>query len=120
MRWSVRAVERWTEIVTHIAIDRPEAAARSAERVLEMTDGLADPPLRGRRVPESKHRAVRELLLGEYRILYRVASGEVEIINVRHGRRHHDPNQLAEPRPTTPTAYGTRVTPPAAPTPPAP
>lgn len=99
VRWSIRAVDRMTQIALHIAIERPDAAARWVERVLALVDGLAEQPLRGRRVPESKNPGVRELLFGEYRIFYRVTSGEVEIVNVRHGRRRFDPGDLAEPRP---------------------
>ena len=98
VRWSVRAVDRMTEIALHIAIDRPDAAARWVERVLALVDGLAGQPLRGRRVPESRNPGVRGLLLGEYRIFYRVTRGEVEIINIRHGRRRFDPGEIAEPR----------------------
>ena len=42
-------------------------------------------PHSGRIVPEVNHPAIREILLGSYRIVYRVKDEVVEILTVYHG-----------------------------------
>ena len=51
-------------------------------------------PRSGRIVPEVGDPAIREILLGNYRIVYRIKSGAVEILAVHHGARLLDPSRL--------------------------
>jgi toxin ParE1/3/4 len=48
---------------------------------------LADFPGSGRVVPEIGRMEIRELILGDYRIVYRHHVGRVEILTVFHGAR---------------------------------
>jgi len=41
----------------------------------------------GRRVPEVGHEALRELIVDEYRVLYQLREGDIEIITVVHSRQ---------------------------------
>jgi plasmid stabilization system protein ParE len=69
-----------------------EALARAdafAARIIESVSRLEGFPDSGRRVPELGEQSpeARELLVSDYRILYRVLDDAVEIVTVFHGRR---------------------------------
>jgi len=48
----------------------------------------------GRIVPEVDSPIVRELILGDYRIIHRIRGELVEILTVYHGKRLLDPEKL--------------------------
>ncbi len=74
IHWSPLALSKVDGIVDHIARDRPMAAERWAVGVFDLVERLARSPKRGRVVPEAGREEIRELLYGQYRIIYRVAS----------------------------------------------
>lgn len=51
-------------------------------------------PRRGRVVPELDRPDVRELLIGNYRFVYRIGDAEIVVLTVRHGRQLLDPDEL--------------------------
>ena len=65
-----------------------------AHRAFRATDRLADHPRSGRVVPELDQDLVREVLLGNYRIIYRLLNDEVQVITIHHGARLLDPGIL--------------------------
>lgn len=94
--WSPRAVERVAEIADYIAADRPDAARRWVEQVFDLTKTLTEFPRRGRRVPELNRPEYRELIFGNYRVIYRVDEARVSIVTVRDGRRLFDMTELED------------------------
>jgi len=92
--WSPLAVERAAEAASYIAKDNPSAARRWVDGLFEATETLGRLPERGRRVPELRRPDVRELLWGNYRIVYRVETRRVAILTVRHLRRRFDPKEI--------------------------
>jgi plasmid stabilization system protein ParE len=38
-------------------------------------------------VPDYQHEAIRELIVGDYRLIYRLVGDEVRILTVMHGSR---------------------------------
>jgi len=62
--------------------------------VLVTVERLADFPNSGRVVLELKDPAIREILFGSYRIVYRVKGDLVEVLTVYHGARLLDPSRL--------------------------
>jgi toxin ParE1/3/4 len=92
--WAPLALERAAEIARRIAADRPAGAARWIDRLVQIVATLGAQPRRGRRVPELDRDDVREVLHGEYRVIYRVDARRVVILTVRHGRRQFDPREL--------------------------
>jgi toxin ParE1/3/4 len=75
------------EIYDFIARDSPRAAEALVERVLHSTERLASFPESGRTVPEFPDLGYRELLVGTYRVWYRIERETVSIVTVLHGRR---------------------------------
>jgi len=73
----------------HIQTDNPTAAHRFAEQIKSKVSRLADFPASGRIVPEFPGSGLREIIVGNYRIIYRAAKRppRVEILTVRHGAR---------------------------------
>jgi plasmid stabilization system protein ParE len=70
--WTRRARSDLHLAVAHIAADSPAAARTFASAVVEAGRSLARLSERGRVVPELSDPAVRELILGKYRIIYEV------------------------------------------------
>jgi toxin ParE1/3/4 len=85
--WSPLALERVAEIAEGIAIDRPLAAEAWVEEILSAVERLADFPESGRVVPEVRREEIREVIQGDYRIIYRTDPDQVSILTVRHARQ---------------------------------
>ena len=94
--WTPQAVDDLEAICLFIARDAPSVAAVFAQRAFDVTDRLASFPESGRIVPEINNRNVREIILGNYRLIYRIRSGDVQILTVHHGARQLSPKELAE------------------------
>lgn len=85
--WSPLAVERAGEISDYIATDNQTAAARWLEAIFKKVEHLKLSPQSGRVVPEVGNKEIRELIYGNYRIIYRVESNRVSILTIRHGKQ---------------------------------
>jgi toxin ParE1/3/4 len=85
--WSPLAVERVSEIAEYIAEDNPSAAERWVDTVFKKVEELKAFPERGRVVPEIDNKTVRELLYGNYRIIYRLEGKRLSVLTVRHGKQ---------------------------------
>lgn len=88
------ALRRMSEIVDYISRDRPEAARQWAEGVFDAVDELGSFPGQGRVVPEVGRPSIRELIHGEYRVIYKVEAKAIGVLTVRHGRRRFDPREV--------------------------
>jgi plasmid stabilization system protein ParE len=94
--WSPLAIERAAEAASYIARDRPGAAARWIGELFALVGTLKEHPERGRWLPELDRPDLRELVYGNYRVIYRVEPRRVSVLTVRHGRRLLDSSELAE------------------------
>lgn len=85
--WSPEAVEDLTRIREYVARDSDSYAAALMDRILGAIEQLAEFPRMGRRVPEIDDEAIRQLLVGPYRVLYRVRQESIHLAAVVHGAR---------------------------------
>lgn len=87
--WTGPALADLLEITRRIQVDNPEAARRFGKQVKEKVSRLARFPYSARMVPEFPASGLREVLVGDYRVIYRVvpAKRRVEILTVYHGAR---------------------------------
>lgn len=85
--WTPLAIERLQEIDAYISEDSPANAARFVALLFERGDSLAEFPNSGRKVPEYDREDYRELIEGNYRIIYRVKKDVIEIETVFEARR---------------------------------
>ncbi len=85
--WTEQAWRRLSEIEEFIARDRPDAAAKLVDKLIDRGDALATHPDRGRKVPELPGSGVRELVVDDYRIVYRRTASTIEVLTVFDGHR---------------------------------
>jgi toxin ParE1/3/4 len=86
-RWTDRAKRDLAQIGDYISQDNPAAAARWVDALLALAERAASLPLSGRRVPEIGRDDVRELLLRNYRLVYRVLDKAIDVLTVFEGHR---------------------------------
>jgi toxin ParE1/3/4 len=85
--WSPLAVDRVSEIAGYIAQDNPVAAESWINTVFKKVEDLKAFPESGRVVPETDNKAIRELIYGNYRIIYRLEKKTLSVLTVRHGKQ---------------------------------
>ena len=95
IRWTPQAADDLEAIADFIAADSPPYASLFAIDVLAAVARAGAFPRSGRIVPELDHPDVREVILGNYRIVYRLKSDLIEVLTVYHGTRLLDPSRLA-------------------------
>jgi toxin ParE1/3/4 len=89
--WAPVALADVEAIAEFIARDSIDQAALFVTRLLEATDPLADFPESGRVIPEIGDPTCREIVVAPYRVMYRLAEGQVWITGVVHGARDWRP-----------------------------
>jgi addiction module RelE/StbE family toxin len=90
IEWSSKAENDLNEIIDYIAQDSLEYALSFYEQVREKVENLIQFPRMGRIVPELDEPNIRELILRNYRIIYRILEKEVQIVRLFHGSRIMD------------------------------
>jgi len=90
IEWSSKAENDLNEIIDYIAQDSLEYALSFYEQVREKVENLIKFPRMGRIVPELDEPNIRELILRNYRIIYRIFEKEVQIVRLFHGSRNMD------------------------------
>jgi plasmid stabilization system protein ParE len=89
IRWTEKASSNLEGIFEYISRDSKWYAARYVKALIRATKRLETMPRSGRIVPELEDPELREVIYGNYRIVYRVSEvdGDVEILAVVHGAR---------------------------------
>lgn len=90
VRWAQAAFDDLDSIATYIGKDSPHYAATFVREALEAGSSLAHMAQRGRVVPEWHEKNMRELLLGNYRLIYQVTDKVVHVVGLVHGARDLD------------------------------
>ena len=85
--WTELAVEKLEEFADYIALDKPLAALKWIETIQKSVNKLVKFSQIGREVPEIKRADIREIIEGNYRIIYRVESERISILTIRHGKQ---------------------------------
>ena len=85
--WSPLSIDRASEIARYIAQDNPSAAKKWVETLFGKVQQLKSSPQSGRVVPETHSEDIRELVYGNYRIIYRLEEKRISILTVRHGKQ---------------------------------
>ncbi|MCC7089307.1 MAG: type II toxin-antitoxin system RelE/ParE family toxin [Chloroflexi bacterium] len=85
--WTPRASANFDDLVSRLEEFSAGAGARLVDRVTERLSQLEAFPESGRIVPEFDERVFRELVEGDYRIIYERFADRVEVVAVVHGSR---------------------------------
>ena len=82
--WTDKAINRIEGIAEYIREDNPTAGKKWKKAIYDKAQLLKKFPRMGRVVPELKQDEIREILYGNYRIIYLVESNCISILTVRH------------------------------------
>ena len=87
IKWTPQALEDIETIANFIARDSTYYADIFTVNIFETVERLELFPESGRTVPELNLKEIREVILGNYRIIYRLKEDIVEILTVYHSTR---------------------------------
>ena len=85
--WTEFAIEDVRLIHHYISKDSKKYADRFVDKILARVDQLANFPRSGRIVPEFNSEIIRELIEGNYRIIYKIDLDYIAIIRVHQAAR---------------------------------
>jgi addiction module RelE/StbE family toxin len=85
--WAQPAVEDLDNIYTYIARDSDVYANALLSEIFEAVDRLKQFPQSGRVVPELNESHTREIIVGNYRIMYDCCGELLRVLTVLHGAR---------------------------------
>jgi toxin ParE1/3/4 len=85
--WTEQALARLAEIEEFIAAQNPTAAIALIARLVNRGESLGKLWRRGRRLAELPHSTLRELVEGNYRIVYRHRRAAIEIVTAFEAHR---------------------------------
>jgi toxin ParE1/3/4 len=88
VNWTDQALDDVENIAQFIEKDSPKYANIQVQRFFDKVKILETHPQTGRIVPEINRDNLRELIQGNYRIVYRVVTDNlIDILTVHHSRR---------------------------------
>ena len=84
--WTQRSLTDLKSIAEYISQDSIKYASLTVERIINVTSYLETNPKIGRMVPELRRQdKIREIILGNYRIIYKITNTQtVHILTVHH------------------------------------
>jgi plasmid stabilization system protein ParE len=88
------AVEQVRDIAAYIALDKPSAAVQWAEKIFNSVERLSDFPDSGRVVAEIQRNEIREIVQGNYRVIYKVKPKEILILVVKSYRQKLEKDEV--------------------------
>ncbi len=92
--WTAKSLRDFEDLIEYIAKDAPMAARRFAQKMIAKVDLLQDQPLLGGVVLEDVTRTYREILQGNYRIIYRIDEEVVYLVAFHHAARLLDVDEF--------------------------
>jgi toxin ParE1/3/4 len=89
-----RFVTALEDCIDFIAQDDPQIAIEWSEHILDRCDQIATYPMSGRVVPEIGLVQIRELIEGNYRIVYEMTEKQVIILLIWSSRKQLDDDMI--------------------------
>ena len=88
INWTKQSIEDINNIATFISKDSLKYAKIQVERIFLRTEILHSHLEAGKIVPETNNKVIRELLVGYYRIIYKIINkNKIDILTVHHSSR---------------------------------
>ena len=86
--WTEIATDDLQDIYDYIAEDSERYASITVNKFYQRVQELIENPFLGRKVPEFDSNLIREVISGNYRIVYRIISKyQLDIVRVYHSAR---------------------------------
>jgi toxin ParE1/3/4 len=95
--WTVDASSDLQDIFAFLRRDSEVYASILTARIFDAVERLGDYPYLGRIVPEYQDETIREVIVGNYRVVYRVRGQLVGVIGLVHGRQNLTTRDSDEP-----------------------
>lgn len=92
--WSPLAIEQVRDIAAYIALDKSSVAVQWVEKIFNSVERLSDFPDSGRVVAEIKRHEIREIVQGNYRVIYKVKPAEILILVVKSYRQKLEKDEV--------------------------
>lgn len=97
VEWTQLAQDRVFEIAAYISQDSFSEAEKWVDRIFDYVKRLETFPESGRNIPEFINRKeIRELIFGNYRIIYRIESDTTYILTVRNYKQILPTNEITK------------------------
>jgi len=91
--WTQRSLDDLKSIAEYISKDSVKYATLTIEKIIDVTKYIESNPRIGRMVPEvGRNDKIREIIFGNYRIIYKIST--IEIINIL--TVHHSAKRLRQ------------------------
>lgn len=87
LTWSPSAQDDLDDIARQLSRTSEQAAGAVVSRIIAMVETIPEFPFAGKAVQEYEREDLRERVVGNYRVIYRVAPDCIEIRTVVHGAR---------------------------------
>jgi toxin ParE1/3/4 len=88
IKWSELAIERVSKIIEYIALDNPNEAEKWVHQLFDYLKKIAPFPRSGRVLPELPKRVdIKEIIFGNYRVIYRIDSNRLFILTVKNTKQ---------------------------------
>lgn len=92
--WTRQSQEDLRQVRAFISRDAPATASAFVRRLRDSVNRLKEFPESGQVVPELGREDIRELLRGNYRIIYRAGQERIDILAVYHSARLLDADSI--------------------------
>lgn len=88
INWTDRALTDLSSIREYISQDSPKYAKLTIDTFISEADKLQTFPSIGRVVPEAGNNSIREIIIGNYRFIYKIISDiQIDILTIHHSAR---------------------------------
>ena len=88
VKFTIQSLTDLEDICNYISKDSEYYAQMQIQKLVTRTDVLETFPQIGRIVPELKQKSIRELIEGNYRIIYRIVSKQtIHVLTFHHSKR---------------------------------
>ena len=85
--FTYRFLNRIEEYADFIALDHVPTAIKWARDVFEHCQKLSNQPESGRVVPEFRRTEIREIIHGNYRLVYELKTNQIDMLTIWHTRQ---------------------------------
>lgn len=87
VRWSRRALSELAQVRDYIERDSSANAGHVVRQITAAARRLEKYPLSGHVIEQWNDRERREVIVGSYRLMYRIRGAQVIVFGIRHTRR---------------------------------
>ena len=87
VKWTQTAIGHLADVYDYISHDSARYATQTVDRITARSKQIGQFPETGQIVAEYADSAIREIIVGPYRLIYRTQPDSVEVLAVIHGAR---------------------------------